>query len=194
MDFLDRISASVSKAAKQVSDTTRAAADKNRIRKELAAMENELRNRFRDIGEKYFNDTRDNPAPEYRELFDELMRLQANLAAKQHELEAIEGMVTCPECGRSIARESRFCPNCGAPAPVIAPPAEPERSAEGLCPVCGAQLADDAVFCAACGNKITRNEPAPAASTPAHCPNCGTELAPNALFCPTCGNKAPGLN
>ena len=92
IEFFDRLTASVSKTAKQVSDNAKSLADKNRVRKDIAAMENELRNRFRDIGEKYFLETKDNPAPEYAEMFSAIGELQTGLAAKQRELESLDGV------------------------------------------------------------------------------------------------------
>lgn len=218
MGIFDKLSETVTGVVRQATDSTKTFADKNRIRRDLGAMENELRNRFRDIGEKYYQETRETPAPEYKELFDAIVELQASLAAKQRELEELDGTVACPNCGRHIARDSHFCPNCGAQAPVPTPMPQPMQS---VCPICGAALSPDAVFCAACGNKVTPPAPAapfdgispvpsvdltkdapgfpqnpvpPAAPSPAFCPSCGTELSPDAVFCPTCGTKAPGLD
>ena len=121
------------------------------------------------------------------------------LAAKQHELESLDGTVTCPECGRPILLGSKFCPNCGATAPV---PAAPPVSApvQPICPFCGQPVAPDAAFCAGCGNKLPEQpanngevnpNPAPVSNV---CPNCGEVLAPDALFCAVCGTKAPGVD
>ncbi|MBR5723282.1 MAG: zinc ribbon domain-containing protein [Oscillospiraceae bacterium] len=197
IDFFDRLTASVSKTAKQVSDNAKSLADKNRVRRDIAAMENELRNRFRDIGEKYFTETQDSPAPEYAEMFSAITELQANLAAKQHELEALDGTVACSECGRPILLGSKFCPSCGAPAPapVTPPPAAPVQP---ICPFCGQPVVPDAAFCAGCGNRLPEQPANPAPVNPAPvsniCPNCGEVLAPDALFCAVCGTKAPGVD
>lgn len=201
IEFFDRLTASVSKTAKQVSDNAKSLADKNRVRKDIAAMENELRNRFRDIGEKYFTESKENPDPEYADMFAAINELQANLSAKQHELETLDGTMTCTECGRPILLGSKFCPNCGATAPV---PAAPPVSApvQPICPFCGQPVAPDASFCAGCGNKLPEqpvkpnpdfNQPNPAPVSNV-CPNCGEVLAPDALFCAVCGTKAPGVD
>ena len=159
-------------------------------------MENELRNRFRDICEKYYTETQGSPAPEYAEMFAAINELQANLNAKQHELEALDGTMTCTECGRPILLGSKFCPNCGATAPVPAAPPTP-APIQPICPFCGQPLAPDAAFCASCGNKLPEQPQAPSAPTaPVSniCPNCGEVLAPDALFCAVCGTKAPGVD
>ncbi len=198
MEFLDKLTAQVSRTAKQVSDNAKSLADKNRIRKDIAATENELRNRFRDIGERYFIETKDNPSPEYAEMFAAITELQATLAAKQHEIEALDGTVICPECGGSIAIGSKFCPHCGSAAPVPAPIPEAAGNVQPLCPFCGQALAPDAMFCASCGNKLPEQH-APVPTVPVQpvqniCPNCGEVLPADALFCAVCGTKAPGID
>lgn len=199
MEFFDKLTASVSRTAKQVSDNAKTLADKNRIRKDIAATENELRNRFRDIGERYFTETQENPAPGYAEMFSAITELQATLAAKQHEIEMLDGTAICPGCGGAVALGSKFCPHCGAAAPVLSPIPEQQPVPQPICPFCGQTLAPDALFCAACGNKLPE-QPVPAApAAPVQplqnvCPNCGEVLPSDALFCAVCGTKAPGID
>lgn len=203
IEFFDKLTASVSKTAKQVSDNAKTLADKNRLRKDISAMENELRNRFRDIGEQYFHENKSNPDPTYAELFDAIAELQASIAAKHQELAALDGAMTCPECGGTIIIGSKFCPGCGSPAPT--PVIEPApTTVQPLCPFCGQPLASDALFCASCGNKLPEIEqpaaeeipaaPVDAPPTEAICPTCGEILPSDALFCAVCGTKAPGID
>jgi membrane protease subunit (stomatin/prohibitin family) len=50
---------------------------------------------------------------------------------------------TCPECGKPLATNAKFCPECGA-----------KVKFEDKCPKCNAQLQPDAKFCAECGEKL----------------------------------------
>jgi membrane protease subunit (stomatin/prohibitin family) len=50
---------------------------------------------------------------------------------------------TCPQCGKPLATNAKFCPNCGA-----------KVKFDDKCPKCGAQLQPGAKFCAECGEKI----------------------------------------
>lgn len=50
----------------------------------------------------------------------------------------------CPHCGQEFG--GNFCPNCGAPAAHVPPPAAPERE---LCPSCGAPMENG--VCPLCG-------------------------------------------
>lgn len=50
---------------------------------------------------------------------------------------------TCPECGKPLATNAKFCPECGA-----------KVKFDDKCPKCNAQLQPGAKFCAECGEKI----------------------------------------
>jgi RNA polymerase subunit RPABC4/transcription elongation factor Spt4 len=76
------------------------------------------------------------------------------------------------KCGTALAKDARFCPQCGEKAVTKA------RACK-----CGTALAKDARFCPQCGEK---------AVTKARACKCGTALAKDARFCPQCGEKAPG--
>lgn len=198
MEFIDKFTASVSKTVKQASEGARAIADKNRVRKDIASAENELRARYREIGERYYAETCANPDPAYADVFAEIAALQTELSDMQKELEQLTGSLTCQKCGRAFATDARFCPYCGEPVPVVAP--QQAAPAQRLCAACQAPLPDDAAFCAVCG------QPAPAApaepETPAEpeapaqpvCPKCGNALQPSDVFCGVCGTKAPGID
>ena len=199
MGFFENLTQSVSKAAKQASDSAKTLADKSRVKKGIADLENEIRSRFCEIGEKFFKEN-PTPTPEYEELFKAITDLRAALAEKEKELQALEGTTSCPSCGKTVPRDVKFCSFCGYTMPALDQPA---AAAQSVCPVCGVPLAGDAAFCASCGNRVTPGAPAaPAAPAPAapaapaqvFCPNCGEALAPDATFCPGCGNKAPGID
>jgi len=51
------------------------------------------------------------------------------------------GVLTCPECGREVAAEDRFCAGCGASLPRV-------------CPDCGAPFDEGDHFCARCGARL----------------------------------------
>lgn len=195
MGFFDNLAASVSKTAREVSDGAKVMADKNRIRKEIASIENELRNRYRDIGQKFYEENKENIPSEYAELFDGIVALGDNLSAKQKELETIEGTVTCPGCGKQFAKGTNFCSGCGQTIPQPQAAAPVEQPQASVCPKCGAQVPLGGAFCTSCGNKMEPVAPAaPQAPAANVCPNCGETLAPDAVFCANCGTKAPGLD
>lgn len=55
--------------------------------------------------------------------------------------------VTCASCGAHLQPHHKFCPACGAPAPV------PTVEGSKFCLVCGARIPATAGFCGSCGAK-----------------------------------------
>ncbi len=192
MGFFDNIAATVTKGAREAADNAKLFADKTRIKKDINNCENELRNRYCDIGKLFFENNKDNVPEEYAALFEGIGPLLDEIAAKQKELDALDGTVSCPGCGKPIAKDAKFCPNCGQTVPQ---PEIPPVGAATVCPTCGAALAAGAAFCASCGNRVGGAETVNATVVANNvCPNCGATLAADAVFCAECGTKAPGLN
>lgn len=54
-----------------------------------------------------------------------------------------ENKSTCTACGKSIAKGSKFCPECGA-----------KQDVASFCPECGAKVSGGAKFCSSCGKKL----------------------------------------
>lgn len=73
----------------------------------------------------------------------------------------------CVKCGSKIAKNTKFCPECGA-------------SQNIKCPKCGESVSSGAKFCANCGEKLLAQKT---------CSKCGKSLNSNAKFCPECGEK-----
>jgi hypothetical protein len=65
----------------------------------------------------------------------------------------ISGLV-CASCGTQLQPHHKFCPSCGAPAPVP-PPTPTIESPTKFCISCGAKLPATASFCGSCGAKQT---------------------------------------
>lgn len=88
-----------------------------------------------------------------------------NLSTKNPEKPEIKS--SCVKCGAKIAKNAKFCPECGA-------------SQQNLCAKCGAEVGN-AKFCPECGAKINTKEEKVC--------ECGTKLKAGAKFCPECGKK-----
>ncbi len=78
----------------------------------------------------------------------------------------------CPDCGKRISKEARFCQHCGHQIVVYL-----------QCSECGKNLPASANFCSRCGSEIEKPH---AAVT---CSKCGAKGLPNAVFCNQCGEK-----
>lgn len=67
------------------------------------------------------------------------------LPAKEGEI----NMKTCPNCGKELKDEAKFCGGCGYKFPVAT-----EAVSGSVCPSCGNPLKPGAKFCGKCGTKI----------------------------------------
>lgn len=74
----------------------------------------------------------------------------------------------CPNCGRSLAMDMKFCPYCGLTL----------NARE--CPACGTDLENNARYCYHCGLDISKG---------LVCSKCGAKLLGNSQYCPKCGSK-----
>ena len=78
-----------------------------------------------------------------------------------------EPALKCTNCGTSLKKNAKFCPECGFPQ-------------VKSCPKCNSEVVADAKFCSNCGEKLTQDKT---------CSKCGKSLKKGAKFCPECGEK-----
>ena len=79
--------------------------------------------------------------------------------------------ITCVECGATIAKNFKFCPQCGAENKEVAKE----------CPHCHNIVAFKANFCPDCGTKLFDKNKV------VLCKHCGRIVSENDLYCPDCG-------
>lgn len=166
MGIFDNIKASVSSTVRQASDGAKVYADKNRVKKEIMALEAELANCYRDLGNMVYREHSGDPDYPYQDLFLTISQVQASLADKQRELNLLLGIQTCPECGATLALNVHYCSNCGAKAPEIAAPVV----AQAVCPFCAQPLDPEAMFCSNCGRNVVSGGEAVSPFAPNHTP------------------------
>ena len=71
------------------------------------------------------------------------LRIQSSAAS------AVSSLV-CSSCGTTLQPQHKFCPTCGAAAPVPPPPT-PVAENQKFCVSCGAKIPASAKFCGTCG-------------------------------------------
>lgn len=83
---------------------------------------------------------------------------------------ALSDAVPCPNCGKPVPANAKFCLECGTKIEHLSPN-------ELICPACGAKT-PKGKFCIECGAPLINK-----------CPNCGAELPAGSKFCLECGTK-----
>jgi predicted amidophosphoribosyltransferase len=152
--------------------------------------------------------------PELLEACERIAALQAQIVAREREIESIRAEtymeptgfprsgLTCPNGHGELPLGAQFCSVCGAKAVPMSTP-----GTGALCPACGAALIPEARFCPGCGAPVPEPTPpppvgpqpqvpevplpAPPVAATISCPSCGAALAPEARFCPECGASVP---
>jgi len=140
--------------------------------------------------------------PDLKQACERLAALQAQVVAREREIESIRAeeyvdptVLSTPQYGRvcpnghgPISLPNNFCQTCGARAIEIAPPTP---AGAAFCQNCGSSLAAGVRFCATCGQPAPQPEP-PARTkvvSPGSCRSCGAVLVPDSLFCSECGQR-----
>ena len=79
--------------------------------------------------------------------------------------------ITCVKCGATIAKNFKFCPQCG----------EENKETAKECPKCHNIVAFKANFCPDCGTKLFDK------NNVIICKHCGKIVSDSDLYCPDCG-------
>ena len=117
--------------------------------------------------------------PEVDELCASIEGLQAQIAQKEAQIEAIR---------------AEQPPQSGAPAPQPGYPPAPQVAAPAAgtktCPNCHTVIPAAAMFCTSCGHNF-QQAPAAPEEVPATrtCPHCNFEAPAASAFCPNCGQS-----
>ena len=84
----------------------------------------------------------------------------------------------CSSCGALMAKDKRFCPDCGNDT--LKSNNEAKKKSNTIkCSNCGFEYTNTVKFCPQCGNKYNP------------CPNCGADRADGSQVCSNCGYTEP---
>lgn len=71
------------------------------------------------------------------------MFAEAFKSSNQENKSQENGGKVCSECGKTVSKTAKFCPECGA-----------KFNVKAFCPECGEEVSQGAKFCASCGHKL----------------------------------------
>ena len=146
-------------AAQSVSSKTKDGVESARLAGECRGIANDLANLYEQIGRSYVDSSgRDTAAMDA--LCARALELREKLEALERQRMQMKNQYRCPACGAAMAKDARFCSNCGRRAEEV-PVQEPVSPAEDIeyCPECGAMRTAGEKFCAVCGHGEARELP-----------------------------------
>lgn len=156
MRIFDQASKKVTDTVKGIQKKTNESMAIKRIDSQIKAAEAEIKGIYTAIGQTvYVARADEKPLEGAEELFAGVTALKERIADYRHELDKLNDVKRCPECGAQIQRLAKFCPQCGAKLEVEAEveeaPVEELPEVE-ICPNCGAERENDMRFCETCGH------------------------------------------
>ncbi len=180
MAFFESVGEKLSSFGSDVSNKTKNMVDLSNMNSQLRTCEDNLRKTHMQIGELYYQMNKDNPAPEFAELFVKTKEAEAAIAQLKQSILTTRGLKLCPNCGGEMPVEASTCTKCGA---ALAVPAGQVAATSSAAPA-----------------QTVPTQTVPAQTVPAQteeprkivanaCPSCGTENTPGASFCENCGTK-----
>lgn len=152
MVFMDDMKDKFSRAGRS---TVRKAKDLSEIAKLNSAIsdaETRITELYVKIGYEIYRIYRDDPLPEVAELIGEVLELHGSVESYKLQIQAINAVSTCPQCGAKIKSDMAFCSGCGFK---LAREEKPEEGRQAVfCSNCGTLITDGYLFCTVCGKKV----------------------------------------
>ncbi|MBQ7090036.1 MAG: zinc ribbon domain-containing protein [Clostridia bacterium] len=116
MDFFDKFVDTAEKAGAFIADKAVLAKDYSVASWNVADLRNQIEKHYKAIGELTYRAKQQNKdcTRAVASHLEELEKLHAALQQKEAERDQLLNKQPCPACGKTVDKESAFCPHCGA--------------------------------------------------------------------------------
>lgn len=118
----------------------------------ITAAEDQVRELYTTMGYEIYRAYYEKPLPEVEGLIQQITDLHQKIEDCKNQIDIINEVQTCPQCGGKVSKGMAFCGSCGCKMPVVEP--APEEAKPAFCGACGAPISPEAAFCTNCGNKL----------------------------------------
>lgn len=155
MGYFDGLRERLTNTGQSAIQKTRNLAGENKLNQEIRELQDRNREAFEALGRLYYDRYSDvNQDEDIGHIIEVINENYFLIERKLDEINALKGMIMCPNCGASVPAEDTFCTNCGTRLP-----GQPQQDDGDLdlrqCPFCGARIEEDARFCSECGGKVS---------------------------------------
>ncbi len=116
MDIRDqfrKVGDDVGKMARDVADGSKKVTARARLRRMIQTSSTAQNTVYKEIGAKYYEESKAAPEEQYEELFRQVEDLQAQIDELKSEMAALDNASICVNCGFKLGDLQKFCPECG---------------------------------------------------------------------------------
>ena len=152
MALFDSLKTQISAAGQSTVQKAKDLTEITKLNGVIAGAEEQIRELYTNLGYEVYRAYYENPLPEVADQINQITQLHQKIEECKAQIDTINAVKTCPQCGGKVAKEMAFCGNCGCKLPVEAAPVVETKPA--FCGACGAPITADTVFCTNCGNKV----------------------------------------
>jgi len=112
-DFFNKLGSSLSSAGKDGLNKAKEMKDSAKISLDIKDRENSIQKMYRELGKAYYQDHKDDISPEYSDRIASIKAAFEEIGELKSNLDDVRGVRRCPNCGKVISPEAKFCASCG---------------------------------------------------------------------------------
>ncbi len=113
MSFFDELGKRIGSASKGVAKKASEIADSAGVSVQIAGLERERDEIYRDLGKMYYERFGTSPAEEFREQCCKALGKNAEIQAAKQKYLRLKHVALCGNCGAENPEESQYCSKCG---------------------------------------------------------------------------------
>ena len=153
MGFFDDMKNSLTEKSQDLSKKAKDTTEIYRLNNANKSMEKEVEKLIYQIGLRYYANYKDECTEKCPDLIEQIDQLYQTMEANKQQIEQLSIVEVCPNCGKKLDPNAKFCVNCGTAINREPAPVAPNPSGK-VCASCGTPLEDDAAFCTNCGTPV----------------------------------------
>lgn len=113
MEFFDKLGETLVNAGKDVGQKAKDASEIAKLKLDIKAKEDYVKGKYAELGEKYFNQHKEDEDAEEKEQFFLISEALEEISRMKAEVLRIQGASECPSCGTKMPENATFCSSCG---------------------------------------------------------------------------------
>lgn len=121
MDFFSKLGDKISNTSKDVAKKAKDVAEIANLNSQITTKETTIKSTYVEIGKYVYENLKEDAPAEIAEKFAAIDALMAEIAEMKKNIQALKGVMVCPNCGKDVETGAAFCPGCGnkMPEPVV---------------------------------------------------------------------------